>query len=132
VGKEFGTTTGRPRRCGWFDAVLSKKSMYLNGYTELAITKLDVLTDLDPIKICVGYELDGQTLKYPPESTVEFARCRPIYEEAEGWTEDISGAKSYGALPKAVRDYVERIEALLGVKIAIVSVGPGREQTIWR
>lgn len=132
IGKEFGTTTGRPRRCGWFDAVLAKKSMYLNGYTELAITKLDVLGGLDPIKICTGYELDGKTLNYPPESTVEFARCRPIYEEAEGWTEDISGAKSYGALPKAVRDYVERIEALLGVKIAIVSVGPGREQTIWR
>lgn len=132
IGKEFGTTTGRPRRCGWFDAVLAKKSMYLNGYTELAITKLDVLGGLDPIKICTGYELDGKTLNYPPESTVEFARCRPIYEEAEGWTEDITGAKSYGALPKAVRDYVERIEALLGVKIAIVSVGPGREQTIWR
>jgi adenylosuccinate synthase len=132
VGKEFGTTTGRPRRCGWFDAVLAKKSMYLNGYTELAITKLDVLGGLDPIKICTGYELDGKTLNYPPESTVEFARCRPIYEEVKGWTEDISGAKSYEALPKAVRDYVERIEALLRVKITIVSVGPGREQTVRR
>ncbi len=132
VGKEFGTTTGRPRRCGWFDAVLAKKSMYLNGYTELAITKLDVLTDLDPIKICTGYELDGKILNYPPESTVEFARCRPIYVEAEGWTDDITGAKSYEGLPKAVRDYVERIEALLGVKITIVSVGPGREQTVRR
>jgi len=132
VGKEFGTTTGRPRRCGWFDAVLAKKSMYLNGYTELAITKLDVLTDLDPIKICTGYELDGKTLNYPPESTVEFARCKPVYEEAEGWTDDITGAKSYEGLPKAVPDYVERIEALLGVKITIVSVGPGREQTVWR
>ena len=132
VGKEFGTTTGRPRRCGWFDAVLAKKSMYLNGYTELALTKLDVLTDLDPIKICTGYELDGKTLSYPPESTVEFARCRPIYEEVKGWTEEITGAKSYEGLPKAVRDYVERIEALLGVKITIVSVGPGREQTVRR
>jgi len=132
IGKEFGTTTGRPRRCGWFDAVLAKKSMYLNGYTELAITKLDVLGGLDPIKICVGYELDGKTLNYPPESTVEFARCRPIYEEAKGWTEDITGAKSYQALPGAVRDYVERIEELLGVKITIVSVGPGREQTVRR
>ena len=132
IGKEFGTTTGRPRRCGWFDAVLAKKSMYLNGYTELAITKLDVLGGLDPIKICVGYELDGKTLNYPPESTVEFARCRPIYEEAKGWTEDITGAKSYQALPGAVRGYVERIEELLGVKITIVSVGPGREQTVRR
>ncbi|UEC41789.1 MAG: Adenylosuccinate synthetase [Methanothrix sp.] len=132
IGKEFGTTTGRPRRCGWFDAVLAKKSMYLNGYTELALTKLDVLGGLDPIKICVGYELDGKTLSYPPESTVEFARCRPIYEEVKGWTDDISGAKSYEGLPKAVRDYVERIEGLLGVGITIVSVGPGREQTVRR
>lgn len=132
IGKEFGTTTGRPRRCGWFDAVLAKKSMYLNGYTELAITKLDVLGGLDPIKICTGYDLDGKTLNYPPESTVEFARCRPIYEEVKGWTEDITGAKSYEALPGAVRDYVERIEALMGVKITIVSVGPGREQTVRR
>ena len=130
VGKEFGTTTGRPRRCGWFDAVLAKKSMYLNGYTEIAITKLDVLGGLDPIKICVGYELDGETLNYPPESTVEFARCTPVYEEVKGWTENITGAKSYESLPKAVKDYVERIEALLGVKITIVSVGPGREQTV--
>jgi len=132
VGKEFGTTTGRPRRCGWFDAVLAKKSMYLNGYTEVAITKLDVLGGLDPIKICTGYELDGEVLDYPPESTVEFARCQPLYEEIGGWTEDISGAKSYQALPEAVRNYVERIEELLGVKITIVSVGPGREQTVRR
>ncbi len=132
VGKEFGTTTGRPRRCGWFDAVLAKKSMYLNGYTEIAITKLDVLGGLDPIKICTGYELDGEVLNYPPESTVEFARCQPLYEEIGGWTEDITGAKSYEALPQAVKDYVERIEALLGVKITIVSVGPGREQTVRR
>ncbi len=132
VGKEFGTTTGRPRRCGWFDAVLAKKSMYLNGYTEIAITKLDVLTGLDPIKICTGYELDGEVLDYPPESTVEFARCQPLYEEIKGWTEDITGAKSYEALPQAVKNYVERIEALLGVKITIVSLGPGREQTVRR
>jgi adenylosuccinate synthase len=132
VGKEFGTTTGRPRRCGWFDAVLAKKSMYLNGYTEVAITKLDVLTGLDPIRICTGYELDGEVLSYPPESTVEFAQCRPLYEEIGGWADDITGAKSYESLPKAVKDYVERIEALLGVKITIVSVGPGREQTVRR
>ncbi|MDF0591456.1 adenylosuccinate synthase [Methanotrichaceae archaeon Mx] len=132
IGKEFGTTTGRPRRCGWFDAVLAKKSMYLNGYTELALTKLDVLGGLDPIKICTVYQLDGKKLNYPPESTVEFARCKPVYEEVRGWADDISGAKSYEALPGAVRDYVERIEALLGVKITIVSVGPGREQTVRR
>ncbi|MHC1594770.1 MAG: adenylosuccinate synthase, partial [Methanotrichaceae archaeon] len=89
-GREFGTTTGRPRRCGWFDAVLARKSVYLNGYTEVALTKLDVLTGLDPVRICVGYELDGQVLDYPPESTDLFARCMPVYEDVEGWTEEIT------------------------------------------
>jgi len=131
-GKEFGTTTGRPRRCGWFDAVLARKSVYLNGYTEIALTKLDVLTDLDPIKICVGYELDGERLDYPPESTVDFARCVPVYQDVEGWCEDITGAGSYEELPKAVKDYVEILEKMLKVKVSIVSVGPGREQTVWR
>jgi len=131
-GKEFGTTTGRPRRCGWFDAVLARKSVYLNGYTEIALTKLDVLTDLDPIKICVGYELDGERLDYPPESTVEFARCVPVYQDVKGWSEDITGAGSYEELPKAVKDYVEILEKMLKVKVSIVSVGPGREQTVWR
>ncbi len=131
-GKEFGTTTGRPRRCGWFDAVLARKSVYLNGYTEIALTKLDVLTDLDPIKICVGYELDGERLDYPPESTVDFARCVPVYQDVKGWSEDITGAGSYEELPKAVKDYVEILEKMLKVKVSIVSVGPGREQTVWR
>ena len=131
-GKEFGTTTGRPRRCGWFDAVLARKSVYLNGYTEIALTKLDVLTDLDPIKICVGYELDGEKLDYPPESTVDFARCVPVYQDVKGWSEDITGAGSYEELPKAVKDYVEILEKMLKVKVSIVSVGPGREQTVWR
>jgi len=131
-GKEFGTTTGRPRRCGWFDAPLARKSMYLNGYTEVALTKLDVLTDLEPVKICIGYELDDKTLDYPPESTVDFSRCVPVYEDIEGWTEDITGVKSYEELPKAVKGYVDRLEELLKTKISIVSVGPGREQTVRR
>lgn len=131
-GKEFGTTTGRPRRCGWFDAPLARKSMYLNGYTEVALTKLDVLTDLEPVKICIGYELDDKTLDYPPESTVDFSRCVPVYEDIEGWTEDITGVKSYEELPKAVKGYVDRLEELLKTKITIVSVGPGREQTVRR
>ncbi len=131
-GKEFGTTTGRPRRCGWFDAVLARKSVYLNGYTEIALTKLDVLTDLDPIKICVGYELDGERLDYPPESTVEFARCVPVYQDVKGWSEDITGAGSYEELPEAVKDYVDILEKMLKVKVSIVSLGPGREQTVRR
>lgn len=131
-GGEYGTTTGRARRCGWFDAVLGLKSVYLNGYTELALTKLDVLTGIDPIKICVGYELDGETIGYPPESTIQLARCKPIYEDMPGWTEDISAVESYEDLPETARDYVERLEDLLGVDISAISVGAGREQTIFR
>jgi adenylosuccinate synthase len=131
-GGEYGTTTGRPRRCGWFDAVLGLKSIYLNGYTELALTKLDVLTGIENIEICVGYELDGETIGYPPESTAQLARCLPIYEDMPGWTEDITAVEDYGYLPKNAAAYVERLEDLLGVDISAVSVGPGREQTIFR
>ncbi|MCX6670038.1 MAG: adenylosuccinate synthase [Methanothrix sp.] len=131
-GAEYGTTTGRPRRCGWFDAVLALKSVYLNGYTELALTKLDVLTGLDPIKICVGYDLDGECIGYPPESTLRLARCRPLYEDMPGWTEEISAALAYEDLPENAQAYVERLEDLMGVEISAVSVGPGREQTIYR
>ena len=131
-GAEYGTTTGRPRRCGWFDAVLALKSVYLNGYTELALTKLDVLTGLDPIKICMGYDLDGECIGYPPESTLRLARCRPLYEDMPGWTEEISAALAYEDLPENAQAYVERLEDLMGVEISAVSVGPGREQTIYR
>lgn len=109
AGGEYGTTTGRPRRCGWFDAVLGRKAVYLNGYTELALTKLDVLTGLRRIKICVAYELDGEIIEYPPESTEDLARCVPVYEEMEGWSENISSALNYDDLPAKARDYVERI-----------------------
>ncbi|NYT02179.1 MAG: adenylosuccinate synthase [Methanosarcinales archaeon] len=131
-GHEFGTTTGRPRRCGWFDAVLARKSVYLNGYTELALTKLDVLSGMDPLKVCVSYDLDGELLGYPPESTEEFSRCIPVYEDVPGWSEDITAAQEYDELPKNAREYVEWLEGLLQVDISAVSVGPGREQTIYR
>jgi adenylosuccinate synthase len=131
-GGEYGTTTGRPRRCGWFDAVLGLKSVYLNGYTEMALTKMDVLTGLDPVKICVGYELDGETIGYPPESTLQLARCQPVYDDMPGWNEDITALQQYEDLPANARAYVERLEELLGVEISAVSVGPGREQTIFR
>ena len=108
------------------------KSVYLNGYTEFALTKLDVLTGIDPIKICIGYTLDGETLGYPPESTVDLARCKPIYEDMAGWTVDITGTREYDDLPANARTYVERLENLLGVDVSAVSVGPGREQTIYR
>lgn len=131
-GGEYGTTTGRPRRCGWFDAVLGLKSIYLNGYTELALTKLDVLTGIDPIKICVGYDLNGKEIGYPPESTRLLAECKPIYEDMPGWTEDISDITEYGNLPENAAAYIERIEDLLGVDISAVSVGAGRDQMIYR
>jgi adenylosuccinate synthase len=131
-GGEYGTTTGRPRRCGWFDAVLGLKAVYLNGYTELALTKLDVLSDLDPLKICVGYELLGERIGYPPESTRLLSECQPIYEEMPGWNEDISNLQDYDGLPENARAYAERLEDLMGVEITAISVGPGREQTIYR
>lgn len=128
-GQEFGTTTGRPRRCGWFDLPLAKKSICLNGYTGFALTKLDVLGGLDTLKVCTGYELDGNTIDYPPELSDELARCKPIYTELSGWDEDISGTESPGELPDNAREYIELLEKLMEINIEYVSVGPGRKQT---
>lgn len=129
VGGEFGTTTGRSRRCGWFDLPLLKKAIYLNGYTSIALTKLDVLSNLDPVRVCVAYELDGKTIDYPPENTSELARCKPIYEDLPGWDSDLTGVKEFNDLPKAAQDYVIYLEDKMGVKVDYVSVGPAREQT---
>lgn len=131
-GGEFGTTTGRPRRCGWFDLMLAMKSTNLNGYTSMALTKLDVLSGLDPLKLCVGYELDGGTVDYPPLLSDELARCRPVYIELQGWAEDISDIETYSDLPENARAYVELLEELMGVDIRYVSVGPGRKQTFMK
>jgi adenylosuccinate synthase len=123
LGGEFGATTGRPRRCGWFDAPLVNHAAKLNGLTGLALTKLDVLTGLDEIPICVRYEgLDG----VPPD----LANATPVYETMPGWTEDIGGCQSVDELPAACMAYVRRIEALVGVPVDLLSVGPGREQSI--
>ncbi len=130
VGREYGTTTGRPRRCGWFDGVILRYAARVNGLTGLALTKLDVLTGLPSLKICVSYEYDGQVLNEFPYQGVILARCQPIYEEMDGWTEEISGARAYDELPSQARAYVARLEELAGVPIDIISVGPGREQTI--
>lgn len=129
VGHEFGTTTGRSRRCGWFDLPLLKKAINLNGYTSIALTKLDVLSDLDVVKVCVAYDLNGERLEYPPEDTSLLSMCKPIYEDLEGWSDDLTGVKSYEDVPRAARDYVEKLEDMMGVPIKYVSVGPGREQT---
>jgi adenylosuccinate synthase len=129
VGKEFGTTTGRERRCGWFDLPLLRKAIYLNGYTSLALTKLDVLSGLDEVRVCVSYELESLIVDYPPEGTVELSRCKPVYENLPGWERDLTGVKSFGDLPEAAQNYVLYLERKMGVPITYISVGPGREQT---
>jgi adenylosuccinate synthase len=131
-GGEFGTTTGRPRRCGWFDLPLAEKSINLNGYTNMALTKLDVLTGLNPLKLCIGYEVEGKQLDYPPLLSDEIAQCKPIYIELPGWKEEISDALSFPGLPENARLYVELLEELMGVNIEYVSVGPGRKQTFMK
>lgn len=129
AGGEFGTTTGRGRRCGWFDLPLLKKAIALNGYTEIALTKLDVLSELEPVRICVGYRYKGETINYPPELTEALAECEPVYEELPGWKADLSKVQSFEELPANAQNYVKRLEELMGVPIRYISVGPGRAQT---
>jgi adenylosuccinate synthase len=129
-GMEFGATTGRKRRCGWLDMVVVRDSARLNGLNSLAITKLDVLTGLDRLKICAGYDLDGARMDHRPASLKRMARCTPLYEELPGWKEDITQARTMDALPQEARGYLRRIEEISEVPLGIVSVGPGREQTI--
>ena len=128
-GHEFGATTGRRRRCGWLDMVVLRESVRLNGPTELAITKLDVLSGLEEIKICVAYKYRGEEIAYPPQEQNGMAYVEPVYETLPGWSEDISKACSLAELPKTAQAYLARIEELSGVKIGIVSVGPDRVQT---
>ncbi|HHI97669.1 MAG TPA: adenylosuccinate synthase [Thermodesulfatator atlanticus] len=129
-GGEYGSTTGRPRRCGWLDGVVLKEAVRLNGLSALAITKLDVLTGLDPLKVCVAYELDGTRVETIPGSIRAVERLKPIYEELPGWQEDISGVTRFEDLPENCRAYLAYIEKLAGVPVEIVSVGPARHQTI--
>ena len=127
-GKEFGATTHRPRRCGWFDAVLVRHSIILNGINQIAVTKLDVLDDCPTVKICTGYRLRGKTLETPPANIDHWSEVEPVYEEHPGWLSDTSQAGSLEELPAAARRYLKRLEELLGVRISIVSVGSKREQ----
>lgn len=129
-GAEFGATTGRRRRCGWLDTVLLNNAVRLNGLTGLAITKLDVLGGLKEIKICTGYQCDGEQIDAFPANLKALARCKPICETLPGWEEDISAIKNYNRMPDNVKNYLRRIEELCGVPIQIISVGPDREQTI--
>jgi len=129
---EFGTTSGRPRRCGWLDAVTLRYAVRVNGLTEMAITKLDILSRFDRIQVAVAYELDGQTIETFPTDQVLLDRCRPVYEMLAGWSTEISGAHAFNDLPPQARDYVARLEELLGIPASCISVGPGRDQTIRR
>ncbi len=129
-GAEFGATTGRKRRCGWLDAVMLRNAVRLNSLTGLVITKLDVLGGLDELKICTGYQYAEKVLEDFPASLKVLGECEPIYETLPGWSEDISNVKSYGDLPRNTRNYLKRIEEITETAIQLVSVGPGREETI--
>lgn len=132
VGAEFGATTGRPRRCGWFDAVALRRSIINSSVSGLCVTKLDVLDGLETVRICVGYEIDGEPIKGVPVVVDRFADCRPVYEDMPGWSDSTVGATRYEDLPDKARDYLSRIEELVDTPIDIISTGPDREQTIIR
>lgn len=129
AGHEFGTVTGRPRRIGWFDAVVVRHSRRVAGITDLCLNSIDVLTGLDTVKICVAYERDGERIEKYPASLKFLSECKPVYEELPGWKEDITHAKTLADLPENARHYVERITDLLGVDLLTFSVGPDRDQT---
>jgi len=129
-GKEFGATTGRRRRCGWLDLVVVRDSARLNGLDSLAITKLDVLTGLKTLKICVGYEIEGKRVDHRPASLKKTAMCTPLYKELPGWEDNISAAREVDQLPEEARSYIKAIENITGVPVSIISVGPGRDETI--
>jgi adenylosuccinate synthase len=132
AGAEFGTTTGRPRRCGWFDAVLARYAVQVNGITDLVVTKLDVLSGLATVPLCTAYEIDGVRVSEMPMTQTAFHHARPVYEELPGWQEDISSCRTEAQLPANARRYVERIEALAGAPVSAVGVGPGRSENVLR
>jgi len=129
-GNEFGATTGRPRRCGWFDAPLVARAVMVNAFTDVFLTKLDVLTGWPEIPVCVGYEIDGVTTGRWPMTEREVEAATPVYECLPGWTDDISGARTFDELPANCRQYVHRLEALIGCRISGIGVGPGRDQSV--
>ncbi|MEK6472226.1 adenylosuccinate synthase [Bacillus safensis] len=129
VGREYGTTTGRPRRVGWFDSVVVRHARRVSGITDLSLNSIDVLTGIGKLKICVAYKLNGEITEEFPASLNELAKCEPVYEEMPGWTEDITGVKNLSELPANARHYLERISQLTGIPLSIFSVGPDRSQT---
>jgi adenylosuccinate synthase len=129
-GKEFGTTTGRKRDCGWFDAVVARYAARLNGLSETFLTKLDVLSGFDTLKVCTAYRIDGQAVEEMPWHQSDFHHAEPVWEEVKGWGEDLTGITAFGELPAAAQDYIRRLEELIGVPVRVASVGPAREQTL--
>jgi adenylosuccinate synthase len=129
-GNEFGTNTGRKRRCGWFDAVLVRQSVAIGGIEGVVLTKIDVLDGLETLKICTGYRLGDQVLDYLPAGMRDQAACAPIYEDLPGWRENTAGTRDFAKLPAAAQAYVRRIEALIGAPVAMVSTGADRDHTI--
>jgi adenylosuccinate synthase len=132
TGGEYGTTTGRPRRCGWFDAVIARYAVRLNGITDLVVTKLDILSGLAQVPICVGYEIDGERVDDMPMTQTAFHHAVPVYEYLDGWWEDISKARTEAELPENARRYIARIEELVGTRVSVVGVGPGRDENVIR
>ena len=130
-GGEYGATTGRPRRCGWLDLNVIKHACMLNGLTDIALTKIDVLSGMEQLKICVAYEIDGQRYDYVPSSVEEVAKAKPIYEVLEGWNEDITKMTSFAELPKNCQKYIRFIEEFTGVRVSLISVGPDRSNNIY-
>jgi adenylosuccinate synthase len=130
VGHEYGTTTGRPRRCGWYDAPVARYSARINGITDFVLTKLDVLTGLEEIPVCVAYEVEGVRMDELPVNQTDFHHARPIYENFPGWSDDITGARSFDDLPANAQSYVRAIEAISGARFSAIGVGPEREQII--
>lgn len=131
VGAEYGATTGRPRRCGWLDLLVVKHACTMNGLTDIVLTKIDVLTGIDSLKVCVGYDVDGTIYDYVPSDQAVVAKAKPVYKEFAGWTEDISKMTSYDQLPQNCKDYVSFIEQFTGVRVSMISVGPDRVNNIY-
>ena len=131
-GNEYGTTTGRPRRCGWFDLVAAKYSVMVNGLTEIALTKFDVLADYPTVKICKAYRLGDRILDRFPQNSIVLDKCEPVYEELPGWRMEELDVSSFESLPESAKNYLLRIEKELGVRISFISTGPEREKTIIR
>jgi adenylosuccinate synthase len=130
TGAEYGTTTGRPRRCGWFDAVIARYAARVNGVTDFVLTKLDVLTGLEKVPVCVAYDVDGTRHDEMPVNQTDFHHAKPVYEEFPGWWEDISGARTLDDLPANARSYVQAVEAMAGARISTIGVGPGRDESV--